>query len=332
MNEASVCALCLSLLLLAFTPGCRTAAQATDASVVLPLDTANAHLVVELQEATLGTLRLLVDTGAEQSMLTMRAAANAKIDPHLSDRFFTFNGFGQGTKAKLKGHTRLHLFAGGHDLGILDALVLRAGDLDVGVHPQLDGTLGWDFFLHHCVRIDVKQSRMLVSDPQKCAAAEDGFHAPRVEWSNRGLLMPVTITLSDEKKLNLKLHIDTGSDAVVLSPRLRKQLGMDTGPESDSKNSGKGINGSYVFDVVNALAIQGDGGYPTLTGTIPLVVMRKGSYSQPHILFSGKSEAALFRDGVIGNSVLSFFELVFDPENKKLYERAYPLGAQEQIP
>lgn len=299
---------------------------------MLPLDTGGGHLVVQLDDATIGTLRLLVDTGAEQSMLTARAAANAKIDPHFTDRFFTFNGFGQGTKAKLKGHARLHLFAGGHDVGILDALVLRAGNLDVGTHSPLDGTLGWDFFLHHCVRIDTKQKRMLVSDPQNCAPTENGFHELSVEWSNRGLLMPVATTLSDEKKLSLKLHIDTGSDAVVLSPRLRKQLGMDTDPKSDSKNSGKGINGSYVFDVVNALAIQGDGGQPTLTGTIPLVVMRKRSYSQPHLLFSGKSETALFRDGVLGNSVLSFYELVFDPVNKKLYERAYPLGAQEQTP
>jgi hypothetical protein len=74
--------------------------------------------------------------------------------------------------------------------------------------------------------------------------------------------------------------------------------------------------------MVMASAVEADGGHPGVAGSIPLVVPRPGSYSQPSRLFSGKNEALLSHDGVVGTSMLSLFEMIFDPAQKKLYERA----------
>jgi hypothetical protein len=292
------------------------------ASVVLPMENVNGHLVVTMEDRSLGKLRMMVDTGAEKTMISAGKAEKAKIDRHLTDPFYSFNGFGQGKKARLRGHTKLELVTGESRLAKMDALVLDVGSLDMGVEPALGGILGWDFFQHHCVRLDSKGQRMIVGPVDHCATSEEGFFSPPVVWLPEGLLLPVTVTLADGHALKLKLHVDTGSDSLVLSPRLRPELGLEPKPQGVPQNRGKGVNGAYAWDLAMAVAIEADGGHPKAEGKIPIVVPRAGSYSQPSRLFSGKNEAMLFRDGVLGNNLLSLYVLIFDPGQKKLYERA----------
>jgi predicted aspartyl protease len=326
MMKTRFCKRWLFLLLYCVAAPCMAAAQKVtspdSAPLVLPMEYANGHLVVELEERTLGKMRLMVDTGAEKTLLTASAAGKVKVDRHFTDRFYSFNGFGQGKKAKLAGHTSLELRVGDRLLATVEALVLDASNLETGVHPAVDGILGWDFFQHLCVRLDAKGKRMTVGAAEHCATNEEGFYAPPVEWLQEGLLLPVTVTLPNQHAMKLKLHVDTGSDNIVLSPRLRSELGLEKMPQAEAKHQGKGVNGSYARDMVMATAVEADGGHPKVEGTIPLVVPRPGSYSQPSRLFSGKNEAELSHDGVVGTSMLSLFEMIFDPVQKKLYERA----------
>jgi hypothetical protein len=246
------------------------------------------------------------------------------------DRFIWFNGFGKGKKVKVAGHTRLELRAGDRPLATVEALVIDANHLDVGVDPTLDGILGWDFFQHLCVRLDSKGKRMTLGAADHCATSEEGFYTPPVEWLTEGMLLPVTLTLVNQHTMKLKLHVDTGIDSFLLSPRLRGELGLDKKPQGESTNQGKGINGTFPWDQVIATSVEADGGHPRVDGKIPLVVPRPGYYSQPSRLFSGKNVALMYHDGKVGNSILSLYELIFDPARKKLYERSYryvPKGA-----
>lgn len=308
---------------------CWAGAQSV-APVVLPMENTNGHFVVTMEDRTLGKLRLVVDTGAEKTLLSARAAARAKVDRHFTDRFYTFNGFGQGKKARLKGHTKLELRLGERTPVNLDALVVDAGNLDVGVEPAPDGILGWDFFQHECVRLDSRGKAMTVGSAGRCEPEEQGFYTPPVEWLKEGLLLPVTVTLANGQVLRMKLHVDTGSDSVLLNPRLRRELGMEEKPQGVPVNEGKGVNGNYAWDVAMATAIVADGGHPKVEGKIPMVVPRAGAYSQPNRWFSGKNEALLFRDGVVGNNLLSLYVLVFDGEQKRLYERADSFVAKKE--
>jgi predicted aspartyl protease len=305
---------------------------AAGAPAVLPMESVNGHLVVALEDRSLGKLRLVVDTGAEKTLLSATVAAKAKVDRHFTDPFYTFNGFGQGKKARLKGHTKLELVAGERPLAKLDALVLDAGNLDLGVTPAPDGVLGWDFFQHLCVRLDSKGQQMTVGPVEGCATSEEGFYTPPVDWLPEGLLLPVTVTLANGHVLQLKLHVDTGSDSILLSPRLRQELGLEQKPQGVPVNHGSGVNGAYAWDLAMAVAIEADGGHPKVEGKIPMVVPRSGSYSQPNRFFSGKNEALLFHDGVIGNNLLSLYVLVLDAGHKKLYERANSYVAKPGTP
>lgn len=328
------CTLGLFLLVLTSAATCIAAAQSSAtpdaAPLVLPLEYSGGHLYVELEDRTLGKLRLLVDTGAEHTLLSAQAAVKAKVDRHFTDRFYSFDGFGQGKKAKLAGHTNLELRSGERSLAKMEAMVLEAGSLDGEKQPVLDGILGWDFFQHLCVRLNSKEKRMTLGALDHCATSEEGFYTPPVEWLPEGMLLPVTVTLANQHTIKLKLHVDTGSDSILLNPRLRSELGLEKKPQAESQNQGMGVNGSYAWDVAYATIVVADGGHPAIQGKIPLVVPRSG-YSHPMRLFSGKNEVLMFHDGVVGTSMLSNFELIFDPVQKKLYERAnsYVLKGKE---
>jgi hypothetical protein len=330
------CIFGLFLLVLTSIAGCIAAAQSAAtpeaAPLVLPMEDVGGHLYVELEDRTLGKLRMMVDTGAEKTLLSARAAEKAKVDRHFTDRFFSFNGFGQGKKAKLAGHTNLELRSGERSLAKVEALVLDSGSLYGEKQPVLDGVLGWDFFQHLCVRLSSKEKRMTLGAADHCATNEEGFYTPPVEWLPEEMLLPVTVTLANQHTLKLKLHMDTGSDSILLNPRLRSELGLEKKPQDKSQNQGVGVNGSYAWDVAYATEIEADGGHPAIKGQIPLLLPRSG-YSHPMRLFSGKNEALMFHDGVVGNSMLSSFELIFDPVQKKLYERAnsYVLKGKEPV-
>jgi len=227
--KARLCTFGLFLLGLTSTAICIAAAQSAPdtAPLVLPMENVGGHLYVELEDRTLGKLRMMVDTGAEKTLLSARAAEKAKVDRHFTDRFFSFNGFGQGEKAKLAGHTTLELRSGERSLAKVEALVLDSGNLDGKKQPALDGILGWDFFQHLCVRLNSKEKRMTLGTADHCATNEEGFYTPPVEWLPEGLLLPVTITLANQHTIKLKLHVDTGSDSIVLSPRLRGVLELE---------------------------------------------------------------------------------------------------------
>jgi hypothetical protein len=315
--------------------GAQSAAPDTTAAtaatpIVLPMENVNGHLVVAMEDGALGKLRFVIDTGAEKTLLSAKVASKMKVDSHFTDRFYSFNGFGQGKKAKLKGHTKLELRAGEIPLASLDAFVVDAEHLDVGVEPAPDGILGWDFFQQRCVRLDSKGQQMTVGPADHCATNEEGFYTPPVVWMREGLLLPVTVVLANGHELKMKLHVDTGSDSILLNPRLRRDLGLDEKPKGVPENQGKGVNGSYAWDLAMASAIVADGGHPKVEGKIPMVVPRTGSYSQPRRLFSGKNEALLFRDGVVGNNLLNLYVLIFDPAQKKLYERANSFIAKKE--
>src|ERR1035441_8956507 len=113
--------------------GAQNGEPAANVPLVVPMETVSGHFVVVLEDRLLGKLRLVVDTGAERTLLSGKAAAKAKVDRHFTDPFYSFYGFGQGKKAKLEGHTKLELGSAQRTLATIDAFVVDGGNLNVGV-------------------------------------------------------------------------------------------------------------------------------------------------------------------------------------------------------
>jgi len=54
------------------------------------MESVNGHLVVELEDRTLGKLRLVVDTGAEKTLLSAKVAEKGKVDLF---HWFIYHGY-----------------------------------------------------------------------------------------------------------------------------------------------------------------------------------------------------------------------------------------------
>jgi predicted aspartyl protease len=294
------------------------AAQSAVLPLSLPMEYAQAHLFIELNDEQLGPLRFMVDTGAERTLLTKSAVEKARVAHHLFDRFYSFNGFGSSKSAKFDGHIRLHLHSGAAEIFAADALVVDRTGVQLGFERRVDGILGLDFFQNQCVRLDYREKRMEINAPDHCSPPP-GAYTLKGKWMPEGMLLPAVATLADGRAIPLRLHLDTGSDTtLLLNPRLREAVGLPR--DSTAKgDEGKGMNGSYRYDKVIAGDVELAGGHPHWSGAIPCFIGRRGSFSRPHWWTDGPGEAAINRDGVIGNALLSYWNWTFDSAAKQIY-------------
>ena len=290
--------------------------------VVLPLDYHQKHLFVTLQDDQLGPLQFMLDTGAEKTYLFLPTAKRGKIDKRFFDHFVSINGFGDGSTKPL-GHVSLSLHAQATKLLDLDAGVMDSSAAQLGMTHPMDGILGWDFFQKWCVRLDYGMGEMRITDPAHCSKPEGKSLTFTQKWTDEGLLLPLVLSLSNGRSLHLQLHLDTGTDGtMLLNPRLRTQAGLENSSDA-SANTGRGMNGSYATDVLEAKDLAAEDGHPKWSGgTMTVAIGRPGSFSKPHWFLDGPGEAAINHDGVIGNSLLEYFTLTFDPSKKQLYGEA----------
>lgn len=313
----------LAGILLAGNLACPAAGQlsAADAAALplsLPMEYAQAHLFIELDDGQLGPLRFMVDTGSERSILAKSAVEKASVDHRLFDRFYSLNGFGSSKSAKLDGHFRLFLHSGATTIFAVDALVVDSAGVQLGFERRVDGILGWDFFQKRCVRLDYSEKRMEINAPDHCSPPWGAFTL-KGKWTPEGMLLPAVVTLADGRTIPLQLHLDTGSDAVLLlNPHLREAAGLSKTYIAEG-HEGRGVNGSYRYDTVIAKDVELEGGHPHWSGTLPCLIGRPGSFSRTHWWTDGPGETAINRDGVIGNSLLSYWNWTFDPAAKQIY-------------
>lgn len=286
----------------------------------LPMKYVQKHLFVELDDDALGPLQFMVDTGAENTLLSLSRAQNAKVESHLFDRFVSIAGLGSGKPTKIYGHFRLSLRAGSSRPVAAEALVVDHAGVESSLGRPVDGVLGWDFFQRWCVRLDYGSRRMEISEPGHCSGPKSGYAILNGKWTPEGMLLPSTLTLANGRSLQLQLHLDTGCDAtLLLNPRLREAAGVVMNP-STKGNVGKGMSGSYSTDTMTAKELVLKGGYPRWSGrNFTFLIGRAGSFSEPHWWLDGFGEVAINRDGLLGNQLLEFESWTFDPEHKQVY-------------
>lgn len=319
----------LACLLLAESLSGRSAAQIPahtagsrlpETRISLPMKYVQRHLFVELDDDALGPLQFMIDTGAENSLLSLSKAQNAKVERHLFDHFYSISGLGSGKSTKIRGHFRLSLRAGNSKPVTVEAMVVDRAGVAPGMGHPIDGVLGWDFFQHWCVRIDYEARRMEISEPENCSPPKGAYTTLRGRWTSEGMLLPSTLILANGRTIRLQLHLDTGCDStMLLNPRLREATGLAKNP-STRGNAGRGMSGSYSTDTLTGRELVLAGGYLRWSGrNFALLIGRAGSFSEPHWWLDGFGEAAINRDGLLGNQLLESESWTFDPVRKQVY-------------
>jgi hypothetical protein len=297
--------------------------NAPETHISLPMKYVKKHLFVELDDIALGPLLFMVDTGAENTLLSFSKAEKARIENRLFDRFVSITGLGNGKSTRIYGHFQLSLRTGTTRPVTAEALVVDRAGVELNTGRPVDGVLGWDFFQHWCVRLDYGAKRMDIAGLEHCSPPQGAYRIVKGKWTPEGMLLPSTLTLANGRLLQLQLHLDTGCDAsLLLNPRLRDAAGLPRDP-STKGNVGKGMSGSYSTDTVTARELVLEGGYPKWSGrSFTLLIGRPGSFSKPHWWWDGFGEVAINRDGLLGNQLLESESWTFDPARKLIYVRS----------
>ena len=289
------------------------------AQIKLPLEYVNGHLFVDLEDAQLGRLHFLLDTGAERTSIS--PAATAKLPSRSSFWHHTFSniGFGPDNPDHEYRLANLSLRSGNNIIFSGDALALPIdGQLSAALHHPVDGLLGWDFFERWCARIDYAAQTIALTEPNQCTLPANPHVAVSGEWSHHGLLLPAVITFANSNTVRVHLHVDTGNDSSLsLRPKFREAAGLQA-QSNDTAVPGVGMNVAYTSDLVRTTEVGiAQGKLKFSDGSI--VIGRAGSFSKTHWWINGRAESALGNDGEIGNAILGLSVITFDPVSRRLY-------------
>ena len=169
-------------------------------------------------------VRLVVDTGAERTVLSDETAARLGL-PH--DPRFVSHTVGVGGMTTSTDVTLAGLVLGGVRFPVSHVAVNRL-PLDGTAGLRADGLLGADILLAFDLDIDVPDQRLTLYRPRLCADA----HPP---WPERAIPVAGVAARKDRLLLPIELDgvggmaiLDTGAQTTTIGVGLARKLGLDT--------------------------------------------------------------------------------------------------------
>ncbi len=270
---------------------------------------ANNFILVEVRLFGLLPMSFIFDTGAEHTILFKREFADI------------FN-----TEYDL----RVPII--GSDLSReIYALVARSVDIEViGLEPvqrdilvleddyltldeitgrPIHGILGSSFFKNVVVQLDYKKQRLILHNPASFHPPSRPFHEYDITVRSGKPYLRTEVSLADDTKLDVVLLVDTGAGLPLL-------LHNNTDPKLD-------LPDHYILGKLGL----GLGGY--VEGYLGRIeALNLGELTFPHILTSFQdlsnsvmTDSTRFRNGLIGNQLLTRFQIYIDYVNEKMYIR-----------
>ncbi len=288
----------------------------------IPFTYQDKFIYVTLSDDVLGTLCFLVDTGAEQTVVTKEIAKKGDIHQSFWRTKYAVNGYGEGAVSQKYETIQLGLRFKEAQIFSASAMVLDLGRLKGEIDHPVDGILGWDFFEQWCATLDYAAKRIALRSPQSCSQPKEAHATLDGEWTTHGLLLPSIVTFANGESAKASLHFDTGSNATLfLNAPFRKVAGLtETGPAA-TEAKGTGLNGGYTADIVPVSRVLIEGGKLNIDGrnATTILIGRRGSSTTTHWWLVGHDEAKINRDGGIGNGLLEHMSWTFDPLAKRVY-------------
>lgn len=279
-------------------------------SVEIPFRYENNFIVVRVNFNRSFPLKFIFDTGAEHSILTKREFADILGIP--SRKRFSLVGADLQTIIFANLITGIHLEVENVVFRNQNMLVLEEDyfQFETLTGLNIHGILGADIFRHYIVEINYRTNRIKLTWPNYFKKPPARYYPVPIEVSKNKPYLHTSVVMGTGDTIGVKLLIDTGASLSLL-------LNTDTHP--DLQKPEKTIVGNIG---------TGLGGFlEGFLGRIPLLHM--GEYELDNIItnFQDLSEVAdtsYFngRNGIIGNVILSRFNLIIDYPREIMYLRA----------
>jgi predicted aspartyl protease len=188
------------------TPGAAAGAGDTDI-VALRIDPAD-RMTVPVSIGTHGTFRFLIDTGAQNTVISSELALRLALAPSATALVIGTAGEMRVAVVRLDG-----LMLGSRSFDGLDAPLLRAGDIGA------DGAVGLDSLQHSRVVLDFVKNTIAVSEAQ--TDHDSGYEIVVRARRRSGQLIITNATIDD---IPVDVVVDTGSNVTIGNPALAAAL------------------------------------------------------------------------------------------------------------
>lgn len=276
----------------------------------VPFRVLNDHILVPVSVNGSETLEFVLDTGADMTVLMDSVPVQAlSLEP---DSRIPISGTGQGFDAYADIVTDVSLSLGElslNGLSVIHIPMQATAFFENREQIYFDGVIGYEFFQRFLVRIDYDRGVVGFYD-------REHFHSRQLiatgDWVSvdmplRGTMPYVQLEMvqSSGRKLDLELLLDTGSTGTLsLSPDSDGDLRL---PERYYESVSIGVNGSNTDYVSPSKQIRFGG--------------RKFDNVATHYASAGNS-GGHDGNGILGNRILSRFNLLIDYETERLYLQA----------
>jgi hypothetical protein len=192
-------------------------------------------------------------------------------------------------------------FAGQKEFTDQRIIILQSGTMD-GL-PS-DGVTGYSLFGRYTVEIDYDRMLTLAHDPGKFEPDQDKEWIPMTFKENLIPWIEVTIDVKGEKEIPMSVYVDLASgEAVELL--IKEGMKFELPQDLEETYLGTGLSGDiYGYKgKIESLKLGSFRLQDVLTAFAPAQVRCKQKGA----------------DGVIGNGLLSRFNVIFDYDNERLY-------------
>ena len=278
-------------------------------TTTVPFTLVDNHIILPVQVNGSGPLNFVLDSGAGATVIIDSRDSRALQLEMQGELPVSGTGTGPDTTAHIVPDTTLSL--GGVSLQGLSVIYLPLASIpffDDFDHVYFDGVIGAPFFARFTVEIDY--DRRLVTFTEPSAVAErlgnpgDSWREVPLKIESGVPYMTAQVTPGPGKSVEVKLLVDTGfRGAVSLTPATDEDLDE---PLEYFQSVDQGLSGDVVSRVAMADSL-------TLSG------YQLHGLPIHYAMAGGESEGD--SNGILGNSVLQQFNLVFDYANTRLFLR-----------
>jgi hypothetical protein len=264
----------------------------------IPLEIDNNLILLRVKVNGSKPLRFIFDTGASNSAISSKRAADLGLKSQGQFR-------GDATGGRIQGSA-----IEGIELSVQGA---RVSDLTIAAFPfptppgfEFDGVIGCDFIRQFVIEIDYLKRTMNLYNPRTYRYAGRAKIIPLFLIAGDTPLVYTKILFADGAAVNAKLEVDTGGDNAILvnSPFVKRhKLVEATQDGTRSARNGAGGGQQVITARANALKL---GSFTLKDVPIQLSLDTEGA---------GASEE---NDGLIGGEIFRRFKVILDYSRKRI--------------
>jgi predicted aspartyl protease len=274
--------------------------------VDIPFEFQGKFIVINVTFERLFPLRLIFDTGAEHTILTQRKIADMILAPY--DRQISIMGADMLTELYADIARRVRLDLPGVEMQ-QDILVLGEDyfHLDEIMGEHIHGILGASVFRNYVVKINYNQQVITLYDPATFKVPTRKYTRHEIQLDHNKPYINSRIQLSGDTSVQTRLLMDTGAGLSLLIYS-NSYTGLVLPEHILKANIGMGLGG-YLEGYVGRVSEFEFCGYP----------FRHLITNFQDISDIPDSTSYAGKQGIIGNDLLSRFNLILDFPGEVLY-------------